>query len=409
METGRAPVSTGSSRRQNDLNTNQKTNSYGVSSTPLTSEKNNSDLVSPTPTGSPNASSIRERNIAYPSTTINKSANQLAATTSAGRLKKGRGTQRNGQYEANSVDGQRTNAVTNDRDAVTDKNIVRDKTPRQAERLPTEQSIAATGISANYELVASLPLSTKGPNWNALLNKRANRIRQAWTPSISPVVEQEAAVPASQPVQRLATRLRIGATGEVASSSWNTGGFAEVLLGRHLSLAVGFVQATYTNKFTNDDDFEDRTHRNFKKEFGPGIDQLRDILNIDTRQTRYQVPITIGYRIPLSQTLTLLPTVGTYLNLNNTENVTFYCRLPLPPFQQTQRAFGQVDINKSQPINLINSLSLGTGLEWHSRHWALQGSPILNIPMQAAPTMQSDLNWQQKTTVSLRARLLYQF
>ncbi|RAI74165.1 hypothetical protein HMF3257_07130 [Spirosoma telluris] len=176
-----------------------------------------------------------------------------------------------------------------------------------------------------------------------------------------------------------------------------------------MSLAVGFVQATYTNKFTNDDDFEDRTHRNFKKEFGPGIDQLRDILNIDTRQTRYQVPITIGYRIPLSQTLTLLPTVGTYLNLNNTENVTFYCRLPLPPFQQTQRAFGQVDINKSQPINLINSLSLGTGLEWHSRHWALQGSPILNIPMQAAPTMQSDLNWQQKTTVSLRARLLYQF
>ncbi|GAB4014063.1 hypothetical protein GCM10028808_35280 [Spirosoma migulaei] len=391
-ETSRSSVSTSPSRQPTNLTNNQKTDSYGVSSTPLTSEKNTSITSS-------------ENNVT-PSVTLDKSANPLANTSRERRLRKGRYSNTNEVYQTNPASGMVTNSrspKTNYSDRAT--NLV--NSVEQTQQSKTEQLVAMSGTSASYELATSRPLSAKTANWNGMLAQRANRIRKAWTPA---VIDEVQTAPASQPVKQLPIQFRLGVGGELASGLWNAGAFGEVLLGKHLTVGVGFVQATYTNKFTNDDDFEDRTHRNFKKEFGPGIDQFRDILNIDTRQTRYQIPVSLGYRIPLNQSLSLLPTVSTYLNLQNTENVTFYCRLPLPPFQQNRIDFAQVNVNKTQSINLINTLSLGTGIEWHSRHWALQGSPVLNLPLQSnAQTMQPDQNWRNTTTVSLRARLLYQF
>lgn len=391
-ETSRSSISTRPSRQPNDLTNNQKTDSYGASSTPLTSEKNTSITSS--------------ENNTTPSVTLDKSVNSLANIRSESRIRKGRNSNKKDVYQASTSDGLARNSRSS-KNRYSDKTIAVDNTVEQTQRPQTEQSVAASGTSASYELATSRPLSAKTTNWNGVLAQRANRIRKAWTPA---VVDEVQTTPASQPVKQFPIQFRLGIGGELASGLWNAGAFGEVLLGKHVTVGIGFVQATYTNKFTNDDDFEDRTHRNFKKEFGPGIDQFRDILNIDTRQTRYQIPVSLSYRFPLNQSLSLLPTVSTYLNLQNTENVTFYCRLPLPPFQQNRIDFAQVDVKKSQPINLINTLSLGTGIEWHSRHWALQGSPVLNLPLQSnLQTMQPDQNWRNTTTVSLRARLLYQF
>ncbi|QMW06597.1 hypothetical protein [Spirosoma foliorum] len=403
-ETGRAPVNSGLSRQQNDLNSNQKTDSYGVSSTPLTSDRNTSDLASPTLTGTTNAPSASEKNSTYSSEMSGNESNRLAGNRRAGRRQKGRDTNRNNLYESESYAGQsainqtrNTNLPPNDPTASTNRTSA-----------SAEQSVA----SASYELANSRSLSTKTVNWSALMAQRSKRIRQAWTPAVTDVVEQKSTAPESQPTPRVGTQFRLGVGGELASGSQNFGVFSEVLLGKHWSLGIGFVKANYTNKFTDDQDFEKRTHRDFKNAFGPGIDQFREIVGIDTRQTRYQIPISLGYRIPLNASLTLLSSVGTYLNLNNLENVSFYCRLPLLPFQPNPNKYatGQVDLIKKQPIDLINSLALGAGLEWHSRHWALQGTPVLNMPIQSATTMmQPDQNWQQKATVSLRARLLYNF
>lgn len=404
--TSRAPVSAGSLRQRNDLNTNQKTDSYGVSSTSLTSDKTTSDPDFPTLTGTTNAPSANEKTTTYSSEMNGNESNRLTGNRKVGRVKKGRGTNRNSLYESSSYEGQFADGRTKSSNLPpNDPNSVINKSSASA-----EQSVATTGTSASYELASSRSLTTKTINWSALMAQRSKRIRQAWTPAVADVSEPKATAPESQPTPRFGTQFRLGIGGELAASSTNGGAFAEVLLGKHWSLGLGFVKATYTNKFTNDDDFRDRTNRDFKKEFGPGIDQFREIVGIDTRQTRYQIPITLGYRIPLNSSLTLLSTVGTSLNLNNLENVSFYCRLPLPPFPQYQNKFGQVDINKKQSIDLINSMALGAGLEWHSRHWALQGTPVLTVPVQSATTtMQPDQNWQQKTTVSVRARLLYQF
>ena len=271
----------------------------------------------------------------------------------------------------------------------------------------TKPSAQASELSATYELAKSLPVATPTVNWAAKLAQQAKRMRPA-----RPVpVEQQAVkqavekVPESQPVDRVATRFRVGAGGEIASNLWRVGVFTEVLLGKHWTLGVGLNQATYNGTFINDFDFDARTRRDFRKEFAHGIDPKREILNIDANTTRLQIPLSLGYRIPLTKSLTLLPTAGTYLDLHSKEDVTFYSPIFLP-----QRGGDEIRYSATRPVALINTFALGAGLEWQRGHWVLQGSPVLTIPLQAAPQpMQPDPNWQKNTSVSLRARLLYQF
>ena len=274
-----------------------------------------------------------------------------------------------------------------------------------------ESSAETSTIPANYELANTRPLSTKSLNWNALLAQRVKRMQPVRTVPVTTAPVQVAektkvSAPESQPINRATVRFRAGVGGEIASSLWSAGVFTETLIGKHLTVGVGLSQATYTGMFIDDFDFDVKTRRDFRKEFGRLVDPKRDvmnrqIMNIDTKTARVQIPLSLGYRIPITQTLSLLPTVGTSLNLKSAEDVTFYCPIYLPVrgFDQFQLS----DNNRTAP--LINTLALGVGLEWQRRHWVVQTSPILTLPMQS----ESDPNWQNSATFGLRARVLFQF
>ena len=392
--TTHAPAATGAPTQSDNLTTNSKTESYGTSSTSIPS--------------------LIDKNEYNSSVTTDKALNSLVKNGSTGRTKKGRGAKVNALYPSNFIDNQghvSIDKVTPQQgvqpdNVVSNSNFITDKTAIQ----PESSSVGTSVLATNYAEMASRPLSTKSTNWNALVAQRARRMRSMRVSSPTPAVVEQPQMPTSQPVRELAIRFRAGVGGEVTSSLWSAGVFTEVLLGRHWTLGVGLSQATYKTAFITDDEFDTQTHRNFRNEFGQGIDPFRDILNINMSQVRLQIPLSLGYRIPLNQTFTLLPTIGTYVNLNSTENVTYYCRQYLLPPQKTQRGFDEEAINKSQPVDPVNSLALGAGLEWHRNHWAIQASPVLTIPMMNnLKTLLTDLNWQQNTTVSLRARLLYQF
>ena len=337
------------------------------------------------------------KNPANESTAVTKSTNSSSRNNEPGNQTiRERGTKQSDSSPENSVHNQRRNTVNPD-------------TAPNNKAIQTESPATTNGGSVSYEPVAGLPLSVDSKNWNTALAQRAKRMRPA-RPAV--VVVEQPQVPESQPVQRVTTHFRVGIGGEVASRLWSAGVFTEVLLGNHWSVGIGLSQATYLSKFITEEDFNDRTHRDFRKEFARPGDLWRDILNIDTRQTRLQVPVNLGYRIPLNQRLTLLPTVGTYLNVSNSENVTYYCRDILrPPMQpQSQRGFDEISTSKSQSVDLISNLVFGAGIEWQRGHWALQGIPVITIPTEANPQpKQPDMTWQRNTTVGLRARLLYQF
>ncbi|AUD00695.1 hypothetical protein [Spirosoma pollinicola] len=345
------------------------------------------------PSTSPNTT-IRKNN------TDNSSIPLTEATNQSTRAQRPKGDYAGSRSIKNRI---RSTAGSVDKSVYTDEtSVVRTPQPQQESTIPiapAEPQESAT--SASYEFVTSLPLSTQSTNWNGMLAQQAKRMRPARTTVVSGVEQTKA--PESQPVVHVATNFRAGIGGEVSTKVVSAGVFTELLLGKHWAVSAGLSQAVYTSKFTNDYDFDEHMRRNFRKEFARGIEPYRQILNIDTRTTRIQVPITIGYRFPLTSSLTLTPNVGTYLNLSSKENASFYCQGLIP-----QRGYEELKSDNVRSVELINSLALGAGLEWQKGHWVVQGTPVLTMPIEANE-FQPDPSWQKSTTVGLRARVLFQF
>ncbi|MFD2573119.1 hypothetical protein ACFSUS_20930 [Spirosoma soli] len=343
--------------------------------------------------------------------TSSATTSQLPSTNSPAELNdktftqtQSNGTTYNESVVTTKTNNQRRERSTQDRgqNQRTDLSRANGTSPGSADNAPTDLAIntsvtpGATAEeskpAANYELVTSRPLSLETTDWSSKLVQRSKRMRSA-RPSLPTSVQPTM----SQPVKQLAVKLRVGASTDLSLNMRSVGGVAEVLLGQHWALGVGLNRTTYfTGNFLTDIEFNKRTHRDFRREIARGIDPRRDILNIDTRTIRLQIPITLGYRIPLTKTLALQPTVGTYIDLSSTENVTFYYKEPL-------LGFNAANFKLKGAVDRINTFALGTNIEWHRGHWVAQAGPIANIPLQIDP------GWHQTVSMGLRARALYQF
>lgn len=247
----------------------------------------------------------------------------------------------------------------------------------------------------------SLPLSIKTRDWQTALTKRAKGIRSAQPVVV--VVKAPEKAPVSQPAQSL-SRFRMGVGGAISSEIWSAGVFTELLVGQHITLGLGLSKAAHNNTYINDFDFESRTRRDFRREFARGIDPKRDILNIETRVTRLQLPISVGYRIPLNRSFTLTPSVGTNLNLSSGEAVAFYL-----PIAGPQRGFDKGTLIFDRSVNLMTNFQLVPHLEWQREHWVVQGGPVFTVPLQAEPTLTQAIPGWPQTVLGARVRLLYQF
>ena len=258
------------------------------------------------------------------------------------------------------------------------------------------QTREVNGLPILLGQIASRPLTLETINWREALTRRAKGLRAVRA------VPTVGSAPVSQPVERTAVRFRLGVGTEFDARLWSAGVFGEILAGKHWTLGLGLGRATYMGGlFLTDDDFYNRTKRDFRRNYAPGIGPGREILNIDTRLVRFQVPISIGYRVPLSSSLTLLPTVGTYLNLSNTENVTYY-------YHEPQHSFSKAAFQADRPVSLANSLAFGTSLEWQRGHWLGQAGPLVTVPI-AGLSPQPEPNWQSGVAVGMRIRVFYQF
>ncbi|MDB5241366.1 MAG: hypothetical protein JWP57_1991 [Spirosoma sp.] len=254
-------------------------------------------------------------------------------------------------------------------------------------------STEVTGLPAlSYKLTASRPLTIEATDWSKALTNRARPLRPARTAIIGGQV-----VPESQPISPIVLGFRVGAGAEVTRSVLSGGVLGELLVGNRLSLGVGLNMASFAGgTFFTDEDFDRKKRMNFRHDYARGIDPRSEILNIGIHTERLLIPITMGYRIPVSQTLSLLPSVGTTLNLQTHEFVTFTYRQPF-------RTFEAASYRIFRPVELINTLNFGAGVEWKRNHWVWQAGPVITIATNA------DLNWQAGTAIGLRARLFYQF
>lgn len=256
---------------------------------------------------------------------------------------------------------------------------------------------AAGQPTVAYEAVTSRPLTLGTIDWKTPLAYRARRMRPARTTVVGGTAAP-AAEATSQPVEQVAIGFRLGAGVEVMSKLISGSALGELLVGNHLRISTGLGLASFAGgKFGSDDEFNKNNRQNFRRDYVRGIDPRNQLLNIGIHTEIVQVPLNFGYRIPLNKSFGLLPSVGTTFNLQSREHVTFEYR---PPFyRSTETVSSQI----SRPIDLVNSLSLGTGLEWNRNHWVAQAGPVMVL------SRKSTVNWQDGTSFGLRARVFYQF
>lgn len=256
---------------------------------------------------------------------------------------------------------------------------------------------------ATYALTTR-PVTMNSINWSEALVRQARRMRPVRTTTVGGP-EAPVSQPASQPVNRVAFGFRVGAGGEVSRNVRSGSLQTELLIGRHLTLGVGLGMASFAGgTFLTPEKFDERKGMErkpggFKREYvyNHRINPLSDITNIGMHTTRVQIPISLGYRIPVSPTLSLLPSVGTTLGMRSREYVTFTYREPFGSYQEAKLP------PISRTTDMFNNLTFGANVEWHRNHWAWQAGPVLTVPTV------TDANWQQSTSVGLRARVFYQF
>ena len=290
-----------------------------------------------------------------------------------------------------SVTGPTNDRTTSDRLATT--------APDQPTATVVAEAQKATNQpTATYELATARPLILKTIDWNQALTRQTKRMQPVRTTTVggqaAPVSQ-----PASQPV-RVAFGVRVGAGGTLSRTVQSGGLQTELLIGKHLALGVGLEKASFAGgTFPTDIEFDRRKPKKFKQfkyDYGRSIPPLGKITDIEIQTVRVQIPVSLGYRIPVSPTLSLLPSVGTTLSFQSKEFVTFTTRLPWRGDQTGART-------TVRPEDLLQNLTFGAGLEWKRKHWVGQAGPVVTVPLVA------DANWEENTSVGLRARVFYQF
>ncbi|UHG89390.1 hypothetical protein [Spirosoma oryzicola] len=260
---------------------------------------------------------------------------------------------------------------------------------------PATGSADAAQSAIAFEPMSALPMQLNTIHWDAVLAQRARRMRPARTTVIS---GQASSAPVVQRVRPIPFQFRAGLGTDLNTQAQSIGAYAEVIAFKHWSLGIGLSQAKFgTSFFPSILDFDKSNPQDFRKQYGRGFDPRFEIFGIQLYTKRIQLPINLSYRIPVSQSLTILPTIGTDLTLQNQQFISFYHQLPF------KMGYEKIDGKSIRPMDLLNNATFGASVEWQAKHWAAQAGPLITTPLQPDP------GCQQATTIGLRARVFYQF
>lgn len=206
-------------------------------------------------------------------------------------------------------------------------------------------------------------------------------------------------------------KLRVGPGGDLYGKLWSAGGFVEALVGKHLTFSVGVSRASFDNgTYLDENDFRkvNSNLKEFRRQYPAlGAPNRHDILDIRLETIRLIMPITVGYRLPISPSIALTPTLGTNLNLKSQEQGSYILQqkplFPVFPPSGNGPELGKKDFCETRNVSVFNNMTLGANIEWHKKHWGIQAGPVLSI------TSQPDPDWVSTLSGGVRARAFFQF
>ena len=276
---------------------------------------------------------------------------------------------------------------------------------QRSEQLPalaiTDNTERAAREATTLPLLTGRPLQLDSAAFGEAIARRIRRIRSLFPVTPATTVAPTPAMPTetanSRPLPG-GIRFRVGVTGEFGTVQTVAGLYSEVLIGRHWALGVGLNRAVIQGgTFATDEQFDDRTNIDFRKQYAPGIDPHHDILDIKRQLTVWQLPISLSYRLPLSQGFAVVPSVGVNVAVSAQDDITFmYRRGPREFYNATVPPL-------SPPSGLFTNYTVAAGIEKSWRHLVFQAGPVLTTPAKKLPDPVNPVS------LGMRARILFQF
>jgi hypothetical protein len=240
------------------------------------------------------------------------------------------------------------------------------------------------------------------------IDRRVRRLRYLFPLLAAP------ATPAGNPTETESRRVavnpavRLGVSGELDGIRTGGGVYLETRLGNHWTLGLGLNRLSQSGgSYLTDEQFNESTRRNFRRDYNPARDPRFDprfeINSIDISRQSWQLPLSVGYRLPLRNGFALTPTLGLSLTLSGREQVSF-------TYQRGPRDFGSGTILGPPPApDWFNTASLSLGAEKSWGHWTIQVVPFIALPTTASPGRPDSPDRVNATTGGIRLRLLYGF
>ncbi|GAB2768073.1 hypothetical protein GCM10027275_08200 [Rhabdobacter roseus] len=199
------------------------------------------------------------------------------------------------------------------------------------------------------------------------------------------------------PFFNLKVPLRVGGGQQWEDRYRATSLFAEVLVGKHFGINTGVSwQKLEQKKFFTEKVFRDQMFMDFRKAHAVALPSTFEIFNINTRATLLQVPLNVTYRGDMGNDFSFFTGLGTAINLQARQNLTFDYRQPTQEYAEQQRRF-------KEPMPALNNVLVSAGVE---KRWApivVQVDSYLNTQIRTFPFL------NDRSSLGLRVKLLYEF
>jgi len=262
-------------------------------------------------------------------------------------------------------------------------------------------SVEESGVlRLNVQQLAPVAPSFNTDRFVEGLNRRARRIRSALPLSVGSMASS--AAPKAPAIERDEpnVRVRLGLSGALAFKQMAGGVYGEAIVGRHLTVGIGLNRVVESGgKYVTDFQFNQRNHRDFRKEYAHGLDPRFEIFNIARQNYCWKLPVSLGYRMMLGNGLALIPSAGLNINVNTAsqEKVEF-------TYRRGPQELKPIAFWVPRPTSRLSdgTVAFLAEKQWLN-HWVVQAGPYAAIPLQPSP------NGFNPLTAGLRARVLFQF
>jgi hypothetical protein len=147
-------------------------------------------------------------------------------------------------------------------------------------------------------------------------------------------------------------------------------------LNNHISVNVGIEKSeTQRGRFRDDNDFKDKTDKEFRKLFDQGVPQTTQFKDIEFRNHAWSLPVAVQYRTAAWKGFSAIGSLGLAFSLENQNRFNYVYTPPVG-----SDATGTLQQN-DETVGFVDRFSVGLGLQKDWRKWTIQVLPTFNAPI----------------------------